>query len=774
MIRAKKAYRAELTEKGLLSGLYQPAVSADFNMVNGGPGMLCITSSDRQPTHTHRYYDGIEPADVPLKEFVTVQDFYPEFVIADEQENVVSFKNAEYHADMQYRFEEDGFMVTASAWDARIIQFGMAVPLSFLGSSASEFRHQLMASSPYTSSDGRISYFLLPRPNGSFLLITALGQMDGWKLDYSEYNYGHFILNLKMLEQFDACYKQPHSTLRHQLTLWFDFPFSVSEAFSIVSKRTGLPCAELILSGGVVGTTVPVRIHGDCGKIILATRTGEQSLEKQGDRVMIPLVEEGFHRITVYGNGGAFDFAVYAYPSIQELWLRSLLAIRKPYHNDANLTEGGVWCWAMLAYMRRYGTHKRLLPAVQEFMEQEVLTQNPEKAIAHCTLWPGEQRINGRAYHPWHIWQSTRVQEQFFGISILLEASRALQKESYLECAVKAADCLLQDHMTDDGKIWRIDDAGNEIDYTTVCAPVIALADLARELAARKDHRADHLFSACERIADYLVRRGFSFPTEADPSYAARELEDGSISCTALSVLYVCYYVHYKPEYVDFARRVLQFHDAWICYTPDVRMYRSTFRWWELIWEGDQDGPAICAGHAWTIWRAEADFYLAMLTGDSSAAKQSYSAYLTNLCKVEPDGNMTAAFVADWIPYRTSEGVLGHKYPKKKDCSLSRYVWVRSMDTWLTAGGVFVTDGTIETIQVKSQRRDATISVTPLIQDLAVLFVDAEGFSICLERQTPLQVVVKQDIIVRQGYIQKADGHTFLIAPENGKIVLCA
>lgn len=31
---------------------------------------------------------------------------------------------------------------------------------------------------------------------------------------------------------------------------------------------------------------------------------------------------------------------------------------------------------------------------------------------------------------------------------------------------------------------------------------------------------------------------------------------------------------------------------------------------------GDADGPAICCGHAWTIWRAEADYLYYALTGD--------------------------------------------------------------------------------------------------------------------------------------------------------------
>lgn len=79
------------------------------------------------------------------------------------------------------------------------------------------------------------------------------------------------------------------------------------------------------------------------------------------------------------------------------------------------------------------------------------------------------------------------------------------------------------------------------------------------------------------------------------------EYEDGSISCTALSLLYFCMHLEIKEEYLNLAKEILELHNAWRIYTPDARMNGSSFRWWETIWEGDGQGPAISAGHAWTI-----------------------------------------------------------------------------------------------------------------------------------------------------------------------------
>lgn len=64
----------------------------------------------------------------------------------------------------------------------------------------------------------------------------------------------------------------------------------------------------------------------------------------------------------------------------------------------------------------------------------------------------------------------------------------------------------------------------------------------------------------------------------------------------ALSLLYYCRYIAYVEGYVTFAEKVLRLHDWWRCYTPDARLFMSTIRWWETIWEGDGTGLGICAG----------------------------------------------------------------------------------------------------------------------------------------------------------------------------------
>ncbi|MBO5648448.1 MAG: hypothetical protein J6S76_00875, partial [Clostridia bacterium] len=178
------------------------------------------------------------------------------------------------------------------------------------------------------------------------------------------------------------------------------------------------------------------------------------------------------------------------------------------------------------------------------------------------------------------------------------------------------------------------------------------------------------------------------------------EYEDGSISCTALALLYVCANLKYKQEYVDFAEHVLALHRAWTIYTPDARMYGSSFRWWETIWEGDGEGPAICAGHAWTIWKAEALFWYGIIKKDAKALRDSWNGFVSNFAKTQVDGTMYSCYEVDYIrgggyefekQYLSQlEGedvhtryVIAHDYPKHADSSLSRYAWARAAETWM-------------------------------------------------------------------------------------------
>ena len=119
-------------------------------------------------------------------------------------------------------------------------------------------------------------------------------------------------------------------------------------------------------------------------------------------------------------------------------------------------------------------------------------------------------------------------------------------------------------------------------------------------------------------------------------------------------------------------------------------MKGSTLRWWETQWEGDADGPAICAGHAWTIWRAEADYLYYELTKDEAHLKNARGGFMTNLSKIQENGASYSIYNPDEINgggfHSRCEEIkfqLAERYASVQDCGISRYVWIRINDTLL-------------------------------------------------------------------------------------------
>ncbi len=593
---------------------------------------------------------------------------------------------------------KNGLIIEASTDNPQISQFGINLELNFLGKVGTPFRNQLLPSSPYTSDDRQYTYCIMPRPDGRLLVCIATTPCDGWKIDYSPEVCGHYIQNFKFLVSFDRAYG---GSGRKRICLNVQSASSVEEAYEIIHSVCGVPICLGIVGGNFAGEPL-VRLLGDADTIEICSPSRQiRRIQVGRDGVLsLPLTEFGFHTVTPYSRGRrGMEAKVWYCGEMDKLFDKSCQTIRQPYHVDDNLCEGGCFLWAMLLNMRLY-KHKRFHAVVQEELAQIMGKDGWD--IPRKTILPRKTE----EYAAFHISHSNRIQEQFFGVSILLEAYKLYGEEEYLEFAVSALMELVQNWITSDGMIY------NGEDYTTVCAPVIPMVDMALLLSSLGDGRAAVFEDTAVRIAEFLLKRGVSFPTEGTGADTESDAEDGSISCTALSVLYVCAKLRYDKRYLDFAAQVLRLHKAFTIYSPDVRMNGSSFRWWETIWEGDGQGPAICAGHAWTIWKAEALYLFGMLTGDEEAIKDSWNGFMTNLVKTTKEGVMYSCFEADFIrgggaleiksTLRQLEGEnlgiryeLAHQYPQHPDHSLSRYAWVRNAYCWLHTAAVLEKDGVL-------------------------------------------------------------------------------
>lgn len=630
-----------------------------------------------------------------------------------------------------YAFDNENSIETKYYLDSELViesecsnrdvsQFALCFDFNFMGYKGTEYKNQLLPTSPYTSEDGNFTYCIMTIPRGGFMVLVSESRCEGWKIDY---RWQHYIDSFQVIADFDKLYKK---TENKYLKVRIFFSETIDGALGRISKIYGVPYASLVLSGGFYNAVLKFPEGTDSIEVVSPSKNIRR-FAVDGNTYELDMPEYGLYTVYPYRNGiKGMSANVWFGKNDDILFKKSMNSVSKPYHSDYNLCEGGMFVWAMLAYMRRYKNFDYESTVKQEL---EIIMGENGNNVPRRTILPYETD-----YPAYHISGSDRIQEQFTGISILLEAYKVFGDEKYLEHAVLSLTELVNDRI-DDGRIWCLC-GGKESDYTTVCAPVIAIADMALFLEENGDARGKIFKSTAVKVADYLVGRGFDFPTEGVVRDGKeREYEDGSISCTALSVLYVCKKIKYKEEYINFAKEILSLHNAWTMYTPDARMYQSSFRWWETIWEGDGDGPAICAGHAWAIWRAEALFWYGLLTSDDKALLDSWNGYVTNFAKITFDGKSYSCFEPDFIKGGgmdwAKSGLLqlkgedlslkyeiGHSYPKHTDNSLSRYVWARYDATWQDSAAIVCSGG--EVVGINAEIKSGVWNIKKNIKNLII------------------------------------------------------
>ena len=460
-----------------------------------------------------------------------------------------------------------------------------------------------------------------------------------------------------------------------------------------LSRLYGVPFLDYNLSGGAIGERIALIPYGE-PDVLIESVNGEEkktafsptyTVKTEGEVSLIPVKN---------GKRGA-PVTVYGYASLTELYKKSMDTVDTSVimqNTNGNLCEHQCWAPATMRYMMKYGD--TLTKTDRESYEKrlnwllDIMTEtNPERAIREITILDTPHDV----FPAYNVYRSPRVQELFFGITILTDAYLYFKDEKYLRYAKGAAECLFSHYLKEDGHLEVYWGSGEAEDYTSVCCPMIPIVNMAELLSTRDREFSDRCYEVADKMASYLCKRGISFPTEGGKSPQAEdEMEDGSISCTALALLYYCVRVKRNEEYLRKAKEILDIHESWVINTPLCRMKCSSLRWWETQWEGDGDGPALCCGHGWTIWRAEADYHYYALTGDKTYFTKARNGFMTNLAKIDKDGNSYASYspdeicgggfdgVPDSIRFRIAPGL-----PTRRDCGLSRYVWLRINDTFL-------------------------------------------------------------------------------------------
>ena len=571
-------------------------------------------------------------------------------------------------------------------------EFGVNLPFNFMGKkNLGGWENQFLFNSPYRSEDKRFIYAYLTKPNGNNLVVAFLSDGDGWKMDYSEHSWGHYFINLKLLANYDRAYgtkRRRPLHLKVAILPVTDF----NSCLETVSELYGCPFMDYDVSGGKIGDAVSLIPYGSVDKIV----------EKHnGKEITLPFSKkytvrhEGETELTPVCNGKAgAPVTIYGYKDIIDLYKKSLDTVSTDIINlrtNSNLCEHQCWVSAMLRFLMKYGS--TLSSADKSAYESKlkaqlsIITETDEKrAVPEVTIL---NKPHDR-FPAYNVYKSARVQELHFGIIILLDAYKYFGDQRYYDYMIGATDCLLEFYFKDNHIEVDWGDGAGE-DYTTVCAPMIALCDVANFLKDKDEARHERYKNCAAKMAEFLFRRGLNFPTEgAKTDLTEAEMEDGSISCTALSLLYYCKNIEKKKDYIEKAKEILDIHESWVMKTPICQMHYSSLRWWETGWEGDGDGPALCCGHAWSIWRGEADYLYYELTGDCEHLRKAKNTFLTNLSKIQSDGTTYAIYNTDEINgggFHTEcdriDYKLANRFASWPDCGLSRYVWIRMCDTFL-------------------------------------------------------------------------------------------
>lgn len=584
--------------------------------------------------------------------------------------------------------EEIGLLFELESKNPILSEFGVNLPFNFMGKKdGGGWRRQFLFNSPYASQDGQIIYAYLTKPNGNNIVVAIKGGADGWKMDYSPYLGGHYFINLKLLSNFDKVYKTQRR--KHLLTFAIIPVSDFDDCLQKLAAFYGVPFMDYDRGGGCIGSEIELKFYGKVDGFLEITGNTETMLPCS-DRYKIKLAGET-KLIPVYKGKRGAESTVYGYKNIIELYKMSMNAVdmKDVEVTDGNLCEHQCWAPAMLRFLSHF---KNCLSGaeVTEYENKikqllDVVTETDEtKAKEGITIFAFPQK----EFPAYNIYGNNRIQEEFFGITLLLDAYRYFGDEKYFDYAIKTTDSLLENYQKEDGRLERCNNGVWE-DYTTVCCPMIPLVDMANFLADKDPIRSEKYFEAASKMAEYLFCRGLSFPTEGGVAVEAEaEMEDGSISCTALALLYYCKNVKKVQKYIEKAKEILDIHESWVIKTPICQMHGSSLRWWETQWEGDADGPAICAGHAWTIWRAEADYLYFALTGDKQHLLKSYNGFMTNLSKIHADGKSYSIYNPDMINgggfHGRAEEIrfeIARKFARQADSGLSRYVWIRINDT---------------------------------------------------------------------------------------------
>lgn len=598
-------------------------------------------------------------------------------------ENGYILSNRELQTTLTITREEDLLRLELTTESEDFSEFGLNLPFNFMGKlQGGGYENQYLFNSPYRSQDEQYKYCYLKNLNGSNLMVLFTSPADGWKMDYSRYVGGHYFVNLKLLANFDRVYGT--GSQRKSITFLLYTAQSLAAAVERAAKILQIPALIYEKSYTFDGSG-ELTVLGECDYV----EGAGQRFYPENRKIHYTGADYKTVFTPYYQGKAGMDCSVFGYENIFDQYRKSndVIAAWNGLPSLGNACEAQCWVGAMLKYMLRFGRVPAYDKKLAEFFDV-FLTTDEEKAVVRMTLF---DKPHGD-FPAYSIYKSRRIQEQHFAISMLLDAYKLYGEQRFLTYAVGAMNTIIDHYQKEDGRL-ETGHGGKDEDYSTVCCLIIPFVDMALFFKEKDPVLYEKYRCGAQKLAQHIYNRGFCFPTEGgDTDEAEEQMEDGSISCSALALLYYCAKLERREDFLLQAKRFLDFHECWVMETYDANMYRSSLRWWETRWEGDADGPALCCGHGWTIWRSEADYWYYKLTGDTRYWEKALSGFTSNFAKFDREGHGKSIYHADYI---TGGGFgfdgtgdvkfrIAPRFPYREDVKTARYAWLRAADSILT------------------------------------------------------------------------------------------
>ena len=624
---------------------------------------------------------------------------------------------------------------------------GLMLDFHFLDMEGGDrFAEQCMPKVIDTQEDGSYGYFIFGTGDRRFCTVILEESFCAWRIQYHE--SGHRMEGFQILTQADDVVTDERPPLLpvERLKIRILFGGSVTECMEQAAKHLGIGIAVPNIGGGLPGAAVPFQLIGKFnGDVKVIDPSGKCKTvidipEREGRIGVLELSMPGIYQIVTSGRSGRLhttrvlchedwkilfhDVNTFYAEHVQDesgafyraVWKDNLspgggrtmegtaFGDVEEHFSCRSGEFGGFAAAAMMKSLLLFGEDRKLQTAVDRYIINWVLNEGHDEKPFKGSICKSGQEFLGRTYGPYHLFQEVNYpQHEAFLMEQLVDYYRLTGDRGILLEAYRLAEHFVREHMEESGcVVCQNEPEGAVVDYCTVHVSIYGLILVGKAMKNVDGKKAEFLLTHAKKLADYVCERGLSFPTEGEPC-----TEDGSMSCSALTLLLAYCSLSPKEQYLREAERILNLHEMLELEGTDCRMNGSSLRFWETQYETRDWGPSINAGHGWTIWTSSARILLALVKRELEPLRRAYEGFLTNICKVEENGAMTSCYTPDMIPglphapqiwglahtegevteLRPTTARLGMRYPDRTYSTSGNFFLIQAAEYWSHISG---------------------------------------------------------------------------------------